>query len=724
MNRHERRVKASRRATAPAQRRTTETSAVATNPPFFEHAPRCSQGTQDQVAQDRASQDIGSNDVDPLPKPDAEDSLRAEPGAEPQQSGRQLMYARDAIIGAALGAASTPAQRRLWRKPTTPTAIVVLVPATSWVTPVERYFIGLEARWVTFARSGSIKARDKADVGNDEIAAWLAKGRHVVGIAADSNMLPSCLVAAADMTINVAPPNGEVIKAAMKRCLRGRAPAAIDAAVASGLDLDDLVSAFRPGSSPSQVIERLRAATKSHQGLPTAVDLPDLSTAVEYGAARVWGLALARDITDYRAGRISWTELDRGAVLHSAPGFGKSFYARVLAHFCNIPLVVFSVSALFANSRGDLDGVIKEQRSFFEKAARLADPRTRGCCLLFCDEIDAVPNRFALSSRNSDWWLPVITDFMMLLDDSVGSREGVIVLGATNRPQAIDPAITRPGRLERFIEIGRPDAAGVQNILRYHLKGNLLGADLTEVSQMLEGSTAAELMELVRAARRVARQAQRELTVDDLRERVIGLGESLSPDRLRRIAVHEAAHAVSAVVIPVGTLLRVQLRAQGGSGGHTRIEHTEQDIDTLADIENRVTWILAAAVAERVILNSVSTGSGGDSNSSDLGIATTMLAVLHCSTAVTGNLFHRCSPAHALETARADPRLRRIIEGHLRALELRAEALVLKHRDAIVAVADELARARYLSGDAVRAIVAGFPPRAPAVRRPARRRLH
>ena len=96
--------------------------------------------------------------------------------------------------------------------------------------------------------------------------------------------------------------------------------------------------------------------------------------------------------------------------------------------------------------------MIKEQRSFFEKAARLADPRTRGCCLLFCDEIDAVPNRFALSSRNSDWWLPVITDFMMLLDDSVGSREGVIVLGATNRPQAIDPAITRPGRLERFIE--------------------------------------------------------------------------------------------------------------------------------------------------------------------------------------------------------------------------------------------------------------------------------
>jgi cell division protease FtsH len=519
MNRHTR--KAQRRLERAARSSRPQTSEQAARPLIPDLRSRLSSGA-------------GSADLELLPEEfptENADAPTTGQGSEPQRPVRNPVSARAAIVDAAIEAAASPAQRRTWCAPKRPLAVIVVVPAPSWVKPVEQYFDGLEGgRWVTFARSGSMKSRDKADVGNDEVAGSLAKNRNVVGIAADINILPASLVAAADMTIKVVSPNGEVIKAVMKRCLSGRVPPVLDAGIASGLDLDDLVSAFRPGSSPAQVIERLRAAAKTRHGLPADVELPDLQTAVEYGDARVWGLALARDIADYRAGSILWSELDRGAVVHSAPGFGKSLYARVLSRFCDIPLVVFSVGALFANSRGDLDGVIKEQRSFFEKAARLANPGARACCLLFLDEIDAVPNRFALSSRNSDWWLPVITDFMIQLDDSVGGREGVIVLGATNRPEAIDPAITRPGRLERFIEIGRPDAAGVQNILRFHLKSDLRGADLTEVSQMLEGATAAELMEMVRGARRVARQAQRELTVDDLRGRITGDGENESPD--------------------------------------------------------------------------------------------------------------------------------------------------------------------------------------------------
>jgi SpoVK/Ycf46/Vps4 family AAA+-type ATPase len=624
---------------------------------------------------------------------------------DPQEPVRNLVPARSAIVSAAIEAAASSAQRRTWSAPKKPLAVVVVVPTASWVKAVENYFEGLEGgRWVTFARTGSIKTRDKADVGNDEVAGFLAKDRNIVGIAADIQMLPSSLVSTADISITIAPPGGGVLRTAMKRCLKGRVPSVIDDAVAAGLDLDDLVSAFRPGSSPAQVTARLRAAASTRRGVAASVDLPNLETAVEYGDARVWGLALARDIADYKAGRISWSELDRGALVHSAAGFGKSFYARVLSRYCGIPLVVFSVGALFAESRGDLDGVIKAQRSYFEKAARLANPEARACCLLFLDEIDAVPNRYTLSGRNSDWWLPIITDFLTLLDDSVGGREGVIVLGATNRPEAIDPAITRPGRLERFIEIGRPDAAGVLNILRFHLKSDLRDADLTEVSQMMAGSTAAELMEMVRSARRVARQAQRELTVDDLRERITGSGNE-SADYLRRVAVHEAAHAVSSVVIPVGVLKRVQIRSQGRAGGHTLVEQGDNmDLATLADVEDRVTSILSAEVAERIILGAASTGSGGDDRS-DIGIASAMLAVLHTSTVVTGNLLHRSSPDNALKTVRADPRLRRIVGQHLRELEKRAERLVTEHRDAIVAVADELVRTRHLSGEAVRAII-------------------
>jgi cell division protease FtsH len=662
----------------------------------------------------------GSPDFELIP----EDELKqladnAEASTDAKEPARELWPARTAIVASSIEAATTRTQRRILRNPRRTLALVVIVPNISWVAPVEKFFAGVkQVHWTTFARTGSNKSRDKSDVGNDEVAAALTKNRNVVGIASDVGMLPASLVAAADFTLMVAAPNGAVLRRAMKRSLVGRVPAQIDDAVTAGLDLDDLVSAFRPGSSPAQVVALLRAAAGSRQGVAAVVDLPSLETAVEYGEAQIWGLALARDIADYRAGRISWSELDRGAVLHSEPGFGKTLFAQILARACRMPLVVYSVGELFAKSPGHLDGVIKAQRGFFEKAQALANP----CSLLFCDEIDAIPNRFTLTGENIDWWLPIITDFMTLLDNAVGGRRGVIVLGATNRIDAIDPAIMRPGRLERAVEISRPNAAGVQNILRFHLKKDLHGADLTEISQMAEGFTAAELMEMVRAARRMARYAQRDLTLDDLRDRIVGTGDE-DPDYLRRVAIHEATHAVASVVIPVGHLVRVQIRSHGSSGGHTRIEQTSQDIETLADVEDRVTSVLAAGVAERVILNAVSTGSGGNDRS-DLGIATAMLAVIHCSTAITGNLFHRCSSEHALETARADPRLRRIVEGHLRALELRAEALVVTHREAIVAVADELARARHLSGDAVRAIVARFPRRAPAVRRPARPKLH
>jgi cell division protease FtsH len=707
MNRHERRVRrreARLTGATPAQHPSAEPVPGVPRPTFIERARWSSQ----------RAENVGSDDVDPLPEPDAEGAAATEQETAPQRPVRKTVSARAAIIGAAIEAATTKAQRRAWQNPKKPLAVVVHVPAASWIKPVEQYFDALQgARWVTFARSGSMKSRDKSDVGNDEVAAWLAERRNVVGIAADIRMLPASLVSTADMTVTVASPAGAVLRTAMKRCLNGRVPRAVDDGLAAGLDLDDLVAAFRPDSSPAQVVERLRAAARTRGGLSAGEDLPDLQNAVEYGEARTWGLALARDIADYRAGLISsLAEIDRGAVVHSEPGFGKSLYARVLARACNIPLVVFSVAELFAAQGGaHLDAVIRAQRGFFEKAAALADP----FCLLFCDEIDAIPSRNSLSrSHNSDYWLPVISDLLLLLDSAVGNdpagtrgggtRAGVIVLGATNRIHAIDPAIMRPGRLERAIEIGRPDAAGVLNILRFHLRSDLRDADLGEVSQMLEGATAAEVMATVRGARRAARHAQRDLTVDDLRERIIGSGNEL-PEYLRRVAVHESAHAVISVVIPVGLLKRVQLRSQGRAGGHTLIGRGDNmDLATLADIEDRVTSILAAEVAERLILNFPSTGSGGDDRS-DIGIATALLAVLHTSTVVTGNLFHRSSSDDALETARADPHLRRVIGRHLRALERRAESLVTEYRDAIIAVADELVRTRHLSGDAVRAIV-------------------
>jgi hypothetical protein len=618
----------------------------------------------------------------------------------PAKAAPEYRDARAAIVAAAMRAATTPADRRvlLGKKPA---AVVVVVPSPAWVRPLESHFSAGLGNWSIFARDGSNRARDKSTVGNSEVADKLANGRRVVGIAPNPEIiLPAALLAAADVTVTIAPPTGAVVRTAMRRCLRGRSPARIDDGDLAGLDIDDLVSAMRPGSTPSQALARLRIAAKRRDHRQGTEGAPLLETAVEYGAAREWGLALARDIADFRAGRLPWSACDRGAIFHSDPGCGKSVLAASIARACKVPLIRASVAEFFSDNSGDLGAVIKAQRATFARAAAMAPS------ILFLDEVDAVPNRATISPRGRDWWLPVVNDLLLLLDSAIsGSRDRVVVIAATNRIQDVDAALLRPGRLERAIEIGRPDLAGTINILRFQLgPEDLHDADLSDVAQVLEGSTAAEIMDAVRGARRAARHAQRNLEIDDLRRQAIGGGND-APAYLRRISIHEAAHAVTAAVLRIGRLRRVRLQSRGGAGGHTLVKYADDDLLTLADIENRVTSILSAGVAERLFIGTASTGSGGDDRS-DLGVATAMLGLVHTSTCVAGNLFHWCAVGDAPATVRANPHLRRLVERHLRMLEERAEDLVRGHREHIFAVGDALASARHLSGEAVLSIIA------------------
>jgi hypothetical protein len=606
--------------------------------------------------------------------------------------------ARTALVSASLEAVTTPAvRRRLSGK--TAIAVIIGVPSPAWVNPVAQFLDATATvPWLIFARDGSDKHRHQSSFGNDLVSEKLSEGRRVVGIAANPEMvLPAALLAAADLTITIEQPSGAVVLDAMARCLHGRMPVCIDDAVVEELEIEDFVSAMRAGSTPAQAVQRLKLASRQRVGSQEA-RAPLLETAVEYGAAREWGLSLARDIADYRAGRIAWRDVDRGAVFYSEPGCGKSVLAASIAQACKIPLLRASMSEFFSDNAGDLGAVIKSQRAAFARAASMAP------VLLLLDECDAIPNRKFLSPRGADWWLPVITDLLLLLDSAVsGAREGIVVIGATNRIEAVDAALLRPGRLERAIEIGRPELAGVINIMRYQLGGSLKGADITDVARLAEGSTAAEIMDTVRGARRIARHAGRDLAIDDLRDQIIGAADE-PPDFLRRIAVHEAAHAVTAAIIPVGNLIYVKLASRGRSAGHTRLEYLDDDLTVLADVEDRVVSILAAGVAERLLLGAASTGSGGNDNS-DLGVATAMIAVLHTSTSLVDTLFHRCSSEDALATVRSDPALRRRVERHLRELEERACELVQRHRDSILAVADELAAKRHLTGEAVISII-------------------
>jgi hypothetical protein len=224
-----------------------------------------------------------------------------------RKSSRGTQDAESAIVAAAFHAATTPAVRRRINGKD-PVAVVIEVPDADWVGSVDSYLKETSSKWlVTFARNGSNKTRDRRTEGNDDVARNLSKGWRVIGISANADInLPATLLTVADLRIRLPPPSGAVLRDAMRRCLRGRLPKGIDDNIVAGLGIHDYISAMRSGSTPTQALERLRAAKARHNGVQQTATVPLLGTAVEYGAAREWGLALARDIADYRAGRLPW----------------------------------------------------------------------------------------------------------------------------------------------------------------------------------------------------------------------------------------------------------------------------------------------------------------------------------------------------------------------------------------------------------------------------------
>jgi cell division protease FtsH len=609
--------------------------------------------------------------------------------------------ASDALVLAAVNAAVTPDLEAKLLAPNA-IALVVFIPSSGFMKPLKKYFEngGLGRSWQSYARDGSERRSDKPSVGNDTVATALASGQSVVGIATDpDSMLPATLIAAADARLTIRF-DAKVLVNAIGKMFGDEVPS-IDDPDLVGLEFHDFEAAMRPGSNAREVVARISAAAKSRAGNVDNEDVPDLATAVEYGAARDWGLTLARDMREFRAGRLPWSALDRGAIFHSAPGMGKSVLARSLALACGANLVAGSIGETFATSSGHLDGVIKAMRELFARAIALSPS------VLFLDEIDAMPSRDSLSSHGRDWWMPVINDFLLLLDDATSSkREGVVVIGATNRIHAVDPAVLRPGRLERSIEIAPPGRDGIINILRFHVRKDLPDEKLGPIADLIEGLTPAEIMETVRRARRNARHKARGLSIDDLKDAALPEMEA-SSNTLYRIAVHEAGHVASAIFGGVGRVKSVRMGGRSGIGGVTNMVFDSDDLITRGVVEDRVTGLLSGRAAEIVLLGAASTGAGGGDHS-DLALATRMLAAMEMSYGLGDErLVYLVAAEDAHAELRKDPMVRRRIDEILIRLQERAMTIIREHRSEVMAIAEALVSRRFLSADEIDAVLAG-----------------
>lgn len=651
-----------------------------------------------------AGQSNAEPEVSDFDLPAEDEKGHAPERQEPVAMVAEPPHPRKVIVSETLRRAISAAdRRRLSSTARPPIVLVIQVPDASWVKPVAFNLGGIGTDCTIIARDGSSRSEHKPSIGNTEVVDTLVKrGRSVVGIAVDPvAILPEALVRSADRTVVVGRPDAAVVGRVLRLCLPGRLRSVIDESVVARLGLDELAACMRKGSTRQEAWRNMQAASAREIGSSSTENAPILATAFEFGDARIWGLELVRDIADLRASRISWSQCLKGAVLYSDTGLGKSTVVASIARAAGIPLIRFSIGEYFGKD-SHLGTVLVRQREMFELAAASAP------CLLFIDEIDALPSRDRLGqdSYGSSWWMPIVNDFLVRLDSAVaGQREGIVVVGATNAIGRVDPALLRPGRLERAIEIRRPDFAGVVNVLRFHLGTELREADIDDVARLAEGGTSAELMDLVGQARRAARAAGRPLRLSDLQDVVLGRDDP-RPGARWRPAVHEAAHAVASIVERSGKLHYAILRDAGASGGRTRIDYEDEAFPTMDWFERRCVVLLAAGAAEDQIIGQRSSGSSG-SAASDLARASQFLSLAHASLGLAGNLFYRCSIDDALRTVQEDPDLRRAVEEHLRSLDLRAAEQVRCHRSAIEQVARVLAERRYMSCSEISAIVSG-----------------
>lgn len=427
---------------------------------------------------------------------------------------------------------------------------------------------------------------------------------------------------------------------------------------------------------------------------------PSLDDLHGLGAAGDWGRDLALDLGDWQTGWISWSDVDRGVLIAGPPGTGKTTFAAALARTCDVELVATSMAQWQAC--GHLGDYLKAMRKAFDAAKKKAP------CILFIDEFDSAGDRNSRDSENASYDVKAINGLLECLD-GVAGREGVVVVGATNDPTRVDPALRRPGRLEKVIEIPLPDAEAREGILRFHLRCNLDGVDLTTVVERTEGMAGAWLEALVRAARRTARRERREMQMADLMSALPA--RALMPaETVAKSAIHEAGHAIVALeigkkVLEATVTREVLVDADSFDGGYVRIERPEDEIylRSKGQVHSMIVQLLGGLAAEDVFLN-----ERNDGGSDDLRQATFWVARMETSTGQADGLIYLASPDEdsVLAALKGRPDIQKKVEAILQTCMSEARAIIEQRRNDVRKLADALVERGRLSGNEIDELMA------------------
>ena len=309
-------------------------------------------------------------------------------------------------------------------------------------------------------------------------------------------------------------------------------------------------------------------------------------------------------------------KMPKGILLVGPPGTGKTMLAKAVAGESNVPFFSISGSEFVEMFVGM--GASKV-RDLFKQAKEKAP------CIVFIDEIDAIGQKRSDGQYGGNDEREQTLNQLLTEMDGFEGNTGVIILAATNRPESLDPALTRPGRFDRRVPVELPDLKGREEILKVHAKKVALapGIDFTTVARMASGASGAELANIVNeAALRAVRAGRKSVTQSDLEEsiEVVIAGyqkkNSILTDHEKCIvAYHEIGHALVAAKqthsAPVQKITIIP-RTSGALGYTMQVDEGNHYLMNKEELENKIATLTGGRAAEEVVFHSITTGASND----------------------------------------------------------------------------------------------------------------
>ncbi len=307
--------------------------------------------------------------------------------------------------------------------------------------------------------------------------------------------------------------------------------------------------------------------------------------------------------------------IPKGILMVGPPGTGKTYLSKAVAGEAKVPFYSISGSDFVEMFVGVGASRV---RDLFEQAKKTVP------CIIFIDEIDAVGRKRGAGLGGGHDEREQTLNQLLVEMDGFGINEGVIIMAATNRPDILDPALLRPGRFDRQIMVGSPDAKGREEILKVHSRNKPLDndVDLKVLARRTPGFTPADIENLMNeSALLTARTDRKTINMDTIEEAITKViagipkkSKVISEKERKLTAYHEGGHAVVATLLPhTDPVHQVTIIPRGRTGGFTMILPSEDKYyATKTEMEEQLIHLLGGRVAERLVLDDISTGAQND----------------------------------------------------------------------------------------------------------------